>query len=93
MYSIFAPLDANERLPRELLHEARRYRLLGGELRLEEDAGGRMELAGLLWLPSLGLVLLLSAWANWGGTRTVAAIALLLAGLWRFARSGRRSRR
>jgi hypothetical protein len=91
MYSIFAPLDANEPLPRELLHEARRFRLFGGEVRLEEDAAGRRELAGILWLPALGLVLLLSAWANLGVTRTVGAVALLVAGLWRFARSGKRS--
>src|SRR6202049_3931597 len=88
MYSIFAPLDANEPLPRELIDEARRYRLFDGEVRLHEDAAGRRELAGLLWLPALGVVLLLSAWANVGAVRTIAAVALLLVGLWRFARSG-----
>jgi hypothetical protein len=93
MYGIFAPLDADEPLPRELLHEARRFRLFGGEARLEEDAAGRRELAGLLWLPALGVVLLLSAWADLGGTRTVGAVALLLAAFWRFARSGKHSSR
>jgi hypothetical protein len=42
MYSIFAPNDANERVPRELILEGRRYSTLG-----------RSELAGALWLPAL----------------------------------------
>ena len=46
MYSIFHPLDPEERLPRELLLEGRRYK-----------AVGRPELAGALWLPALWLVL------------------------------------
>ncbi len=46
MYSIFHPLDPEERLPRELLLEGRRYRTVG-----------RPELAGALWLPALWLVL------------------------------------
>jgi len=51
MYSIFAPLDPDERLPRELLMEGRRYRQIG-----------RRELAGALWLPALLLlVVILSA--------------------------------
>lgn len=91
MYSIFAPLDPNEPLPRELLFESRRrYRLFGDEVPPDEDAAGRMELAGMLWLPALGLVLLLSAWANMGALRTVGAVVLLLVGFWRFARSGQR---
>jgi hypothetical protein len=93
MYSIFAPLDPNEPLPRELLYESqRRYRLFG-EVPPDENAAGRRELAGMLWLPALGLVLLLSAWANLGALRTVGAVTLLLVGFWRFARSGRRQSR
>ena len=46
MYSIFAPLDAEERLPRELILEARRHRIVG-----------RRELAAALWLPTLFLLL------------------------------------
>jgi len=38
MYSIFAPLDADEPLPREQLLAGRRYRNVG-----------RWELAGALW--------------------------------------------
>ena len=45
MYSIFAPLDANERLPRELIIEGKRHRTLG-----------RRELAGALWLPTILLI-------------------------------------
>ena len=45
MYSIFAPLDAAERLPRELILEGKRHRIIG-----------RRELAGALWLPTLFLI-------------------------------------
>ena len=93
MYSIFAPLDPNEPLPRELRQESRRFRLFGGEVPFDEDAADRRQLAGLIWLPALGLVLLLSAWANEGPLRTVAAVALLGVGVWRFAKSGRRKPR
>jgi hypothetical protein len=56
---------------------------------LNEDAADRRQLAGLLFLPGLGLVLLLSAWANEGPLRTVGAVALLGLALWRFATSGK----
>jgi hypothetical protein len=42
MREIFAPLDADEPLPRELLIEQRWFKSVG-----------RRELAGLLWLPAL----------------------------------------
>ena len=53
MYSIFHPLDANERLPRELLLEGRRYRFF--DVRF-------MELLGFVYLPALifGVVMLTS---------------------------------
>ena len=50
MYSIFAPLDANERLPRELIMEANRHRTLG-----------RRELAAALWLPAVFLILAIAS--------------------------------
>ncbi len=53
MYAIFAPLDADERLPRELILEGSRY-----------AAFGRRELAGALWLPALFLTLVLVGWAT-----------------------------
>ena len=52
METIFAPLDDNEPLPRELIQEARRYRALG-----------RRELAGALWLPVFAAVLVLAVLA------------------------------
>lgn len=48
MYSIFAPLNTNERLPRELLAEARRHRM--GEIR-------HLEVIGALYLPAMVLAL------------------------------------
>ena len=44
MYSIFHPFDPNERLPRELILEGRRHRLM--DLR-------HLELAAALYLPAL----------------------------------------
>ena len=44
MYSIFHPLDPNERLPRELILEGRRHRLM--DIR-------HLELAAALYLPAL----------------------------------------
>ena len=79
MYKIFAPLDDNEPLPRELIQEARRYRALG-----------RRELAGALWLPTFAGVLVLASWVNITGPIVLGFIALLLAGFVAFAVSGER---
>ena len=79
LYSIFAPLDPDERLPRELILEGKRRR-----------AVGRRELAGFLWLPVLCLILFFSAWANLGPLPALGMIAVALAGLWAFASSGER---
>jgi hypothetical protein len=49
MYSIFAPLDSDERLPRELILEGKRHRIIG-----------RRELAGALWLPTLFLIVVIA---------------------------------
>jgi hypothetical protein len=80
MYSIFAPLDANERLPRELLLEARRHRSLG-----------RRELAGALWLPALFLIIALIAWARVSSLEAFGAVGLLYAGFWAFVLVGERA--
>jgi hypothetical protein len=77
MYGIFAPLDADEPLPRELLLAGRRHRTVG-----------RTELAGALWLPALAVVLLLSAWGKVDGILALGVIALLFVTFWVFARSG-----
>jgi hypothetical protein len=81
METIFAPLDADEPLPRELLKDARRYRTLG-----------RWELAGALWLPALVAVLFLAAWSDVGTTMTLGAVGLLLLGFVVFAVIGERRR-
>ena len=81
MEMIFAPLDANEPLPRELLKDARRYKTLG-----------RRELAGALWLPALVAVLFLAAWSDVGTTMTLGAVGLLLLGFVGFAVTGERRR-
>lgn len=80
MYEIFAPLDADERLPRELLLEGRRFRSVG-----------RRELAGLLWLPAL--LLSLTAVSRLGGSAPVAVgtAAVLLGSLGLLAKSGPKS--
>ena len=77
MYSIFAPLDPDERLPRELLLEGKRG-----------PSVGRRELAGILWLPALCLVLLISAWAKLDALSAFAMIGAAFAGLFAFAMSG-----
>jgi len=79
MYEIFAPLDAGERLPRELLLEGRRFRSLG-----------RREAAGVLWLPSLLLTLTAVRWLGGSGSAAVGAAAGVLVALGVFARSGKR---
>jgi hypothetical protein len=78
MYEIFAPLDADERLPRELIAEQRRFRSVG-----------RRELAGLLWPPAL--LISLGAVSLMKGSAPVAlgAAAATLGSLIVFARSGK----
>jgi hypothetical protein len=79
MYEIFAPLDANERLPRELLMEGRRFRSLG-----------RREAAGILWLPSLLLSITAVKWMGGTAPAAVAAAGGVLVALGLFANSGKR---
>jgi hypothetical protein len=79
METIFAPLDDDEPLPRELIQEARRYRALG-----------RRELAGAVWLPAFALVLILAGWMNVNGPIVLGVLVILLAGLVVFVVSGER---
>jgi hypothetical protein len=79
MYEIFSPLDADERLPRELLLEGRRFRSLG-----------RREAAGVLWLPSLLLTITAVKWMGGSGLAAVGAAGGALVALGIFARSGKR---
>src|SRR5258708_17385096 len=71
MYSIFAPLDADERLPRELILEAKRHKTLG-----------RRELAGALWLPALFLIVALISWARFSALQAFGLVSLLFCGVW-----------
>jgi hypothetical protein len=79
MYSIFAPLDPDERLPRELLLEARRYRTVG-----------RRELAGALWLPALWALLVVSGRLTTDALVVLGVVAVMYMGFWAFVLSGRR---
>jgi hypothetical protein len=81
MYTIFAPLDANEQLPRELLMEARRHRGLG-----------RRELAGVMWLPTVATVMYLAGVTGLSGVAMMTVIGALLVGFIIFAISGGRER-
>ena len=79
MYAIFAPLDPNERLPRELIMEGKRHKALG-----------RRELAGALWLPALFLILFVAGWGKLDAVLAVAVIATAFLGLWAFILFGDR---
>lgn len=68
MYSIFKPLDPEERLPRELILEGRRYRLL--------ERGTFFAIVGVLYLPALMLAVIVMGSLNVG-----ALVAFGLAGL------------
>jgi hypothetical protein len=70
MYSIFRPLDADERLPRELIVEGERHSMI--DIR-------RLELAGALYLPALMLavVVLGSVGVNLVVAFAVAGLLLL----------------
>ena len=50
MYSIFHPLDPNERLPRELIREGNRHRWVSG--------GWLFSLIGAFYLPALILAII-----------------------------------
>jgi hypothetical protein len=79
MYEIFAPLDADERLPRELLIEGKRFRSVG-----------RRELAGFLWLPALLVSLTAVGRFGGGAPGVVGTAAAVLAALGLLAKSGKR---
>jgi hypothetical protein len=90
MYSIFAPLDPNERLPRELLLDAPRqlgFSLVPNRWR----ALGRKEKAAAIALPALVLLLAAAGTARLDALETFGLAALFLIGLVAYAVSGRRS--
>lgn len=79
MYTIFQPLDTEERLPREQMLAAKRFRTVG-----------RWELAGAIWLPSLIAVTVVGQWVNAPAPMALAAVALTFVGLLAFALVGNR---
>src|SRR5690242_20794100 len=68
MYSIFHPLDPNERLPRELMLEGRRHRLF--------EIGTLLTWVGFLYLPALILVVVIL-----GSLNVAVAVGIAGAGL------------
>lgn len=79
MYTIFKPLDTEERLPREQVLAAKRFRSVG-----------RWELAGAIWLPSLVAIMLLGQWTGAPSSMALAAVALTFLALLAFALVGDR---
>lgn len=91
MYSIFAPLDPKERLPRELLDERPSPRGMS-LLARGHYWPGRRELAAAIWLPA-AVLLLAAAGLGWLNTvMTLGAAGLLAIGLIAFAVTGARPR-
>jgi hypothetical protein len=80
MYSIFHPLDASERLPRELILEGRRHRLF--EFR-------PLELAGALYLPALILAVVLVSSMGFNVLLAFGLGGLLLAAVFVFVLTAR----
>jgi Flp pilus assembly protein TadB len=76
MYSIFHPLDPNERLPRELILEGRRHRLLDGR---------HLEIAALFVLPGLVVVIVALGAVNLPPGIVYGVAGVLFAGFFAFA--------
>jgi hypothetical protein len=76
MYSIFHPLDPNERLPREMIFEARRYRFL--------EKRSLLTWVGVLYLPALMLTVVVLGSLNLGALIAFGAAGLALVGVYVF---------
>jgi|SRR5450759_4283827 hypothetical protein len=90
--SIFAPLDPNERLPREqLIQDNRNW--MTQELGRDENRSwtiwdlrfGRQLAAGLLWAPAMLIVVGLTMRVTGSPLAAFAATGALLVAFWRFA--------
>jgi hypothetical protein len=79
MYTIFKPLDVDERLPREQLMASRRFRTLG-----------RWELAGAIWLPALAVIMTVGGWTQLPSAVSLAAVGVTFLALLAFAVAGDR---
>jgi hypothetical protein len=91
MYAIFAPLDPNERLPRELLYDGPAPRGIS-LLARRHDRPGRMELAAAIWLPAMLLLLMAAGLGRLTGVMALGVAGLLAIGLIGFALGGDRAR-
>ncbi len=80
MYSIFHPLDPDERLPRELILEGKRHRMIG--LRF-------MELLGFIYLPALVLGVIVMASIGIKPLVAFGLVGLLFVGLFVYVIAGR----
>ena len=76
MFSIFHPLDPNERLPRELILEGRRYRFF--------ERRGLFAAAGFLYLPAImfAVVFLASLGVQPGVAFVIAGVLFTAAFIW-----------
>jgi len=80
MYSIFHPLDPDERLPRELILEGKRHRMIG--LRF-------MEPLGFIYLPALVLGVIVMASIGIKPLVAFGLVGLLFVGLFVYVIAGR----
>lgn len=80
MFSIFRPLDATERLPRELIVEGRRHRMIGMR---------RIELAGALYLPALMLAVVVMGSAGLSPQVAFGVAGVLFVGFLIYAAYGK----
>jgi len=90
--SIFAPLDPNERLPREQLIQDNRNWMTQALGRAENRNWtiwdlkfGRQLAAGLLWPPAMLIVFGLTMWVTGSPLAAFVATGALLVAFWRFA--------
>lgn len=80
MYSIFHPLDGDERLPRELILEGKRHLMM--DIR-------RFELAGALYLPALMVALVVMGWLGVNMLVAFGLAGLMFVGVFVFAVSAK----
>jgi hypothetical protein len=81
MYSIFHPLDPDERLPRELIFEGRRYRFL--------EKRALLTWVGVLYLPALMLTVVVLGSFNFGALVAFGAAGLGLLGVYAYVASAK----
>jgi lipopolysaccharide export LptBFGC system permease protein LptF len=84
MYSIFHPLDVNERLPRELVLEGRRHARFDWQLMLT--------LVGALYLPALMLMVVVLGSFNVSGLVAFGVAGVALIGVFLYVISAARDR-